>query len=1010
MRRSAAAVLLTLGVAVTATAYVPTGDDWTWQGTPISDPFLINAASFPGSAGSTTAVRNRIAEAMDVWGTQGGADFRYVDGGNTTSLSWNPPDTQNILQWHASTTNPAAVALAQTWVAPPDDTVECDIRFYGANGTGPITWSSKPAGANPGEMDIAKIAIHELGHCLGLNHSADPTAIMFASTLDGSPASERVLAPDDIAGLQAIYGVLTADLVQAGSSIVDLTDGDGILEPGDYFDMTLDVENIGDALAPGVTATVSSPNPVVRVITDTATVGDVGVGSVVTASTDVRMRVRTWCAVDATIDLDILFQDTNGDSWTDTVPVDVDCAVTDDDGDGYDINSDCDDTDAAVNPGATEVCDSIDNDCDSAIDEGWTPDGTFYYRDADSDSFGDASIRRRRCVEPAGFVDNDQDCDDTEPTTYPGAPEACDGVDNDCTGTADDGPGAIWYADTDGDLFGDPANTTFACTQPSGYVDNDWDCYDADPFVKPGGIEICNSLDDDCDGTADNGWVPDGDFYYRDFDSDGFGDANVRRRRCAAPAGFVDDDTDCNDLDDTIHPGATELCDGVDQDCDGVADNGGTGGPWYDDADADGYGDASVTVPGCTQPAGTAANGLDCDDGDATVNPGASEACNGVDDDCNGAVPGNEADADADSVRLCAGDCNDADPDVRPGAAELCNGTDDDCDGAIPIDEVDNDSDGSAICEGDCNDGDSAIHPSSPEICNDIDDNCDGVLGTDELDADGDGVSACNGDCNDADPSQLPGAIEQCNGLDDDCSGTLGAPEADVDGDGVMACDGDCDDNEARVYSGADEVCDGLDNDCDLNVDDIGSLTVYDDDDGDGYGAIGTGQTISSCASLAGRVDNDLDCDDTDPEIYYGAPDPVGDGIDQDCGATDDPPPDTGDTGSPGDTGDTDTDPTDTADPCDADGDGYTSLDCGGDDCDDGHDGVYPGASEYLDERDNDCDGLVDNNGSRDTGVDDTNDGTRAACNCDASSSGWPLGWSLLLPLAAVLRRRRATG
>ncbi len=105
---------------------------------------------------------------------------------------------------------------------------------------------------------------------------------------------------------------------------------------------------------------------------------------------------------------------------------------------------------------------------------------------------------------------------------------------------------------------------------------------------------------------------------------------------------------------------------------------------WYKDLDGDGYTDG-ITQVTCGQPAGYVASALpgDCNDNDATVNPGAAEACNGIDDNCDGNIPANEADSDADGYRICDGDCNDNDPAVSPGAAEICNGIDDNCNGQV---------------------------------------------------------------------------------------------------------------------------------------------------------------------------------------------------------------------------------------------------------------------------------------------------------------------------------------
>ncbi len=162
--------------------------------------------------------------------------------------------------------------------------------------------------------------------------------------------------------------------------------------------------------------------------------------------------------------------------------------------------------------------------------------------------------------------------------------------------------------------------------------------------------------------------------FYADGDGDGFG-AGPASQGCTIPPGFVANDDDCDDTNPAIHPGAEEVCNGVDDDCDAAIDEGLT----FDD-DGDGF----TSTDSCEGSAD------DCDDGDATVFPGAAELCDGLDNDCDVAVDeGLTFDDDGDghtSPASCEGsadDCDDTAPAVYPGAAETCNGVDDDCDGQI---------------------------------------------------------------------------------------------------------------------------------------------------------------------------------------------------------------------------------------------------------------------------------------------------------------------------------------
>ncbi len=147
----------------------------------------------------------------------------------------------------------------------------------------------------------------------------------------------------------------------------------------------------------------------------------------------------------------------------------------------------------------------------------------------------------------------------------------------------------------------------------------------------------CNDSDDDDNSAETTAWYIDGD-------GDGYGDPDATIQAETQPDGYVADNTDCNDSSASIHPGAAEVCgDGIDQDCDGsdlICDT----TVYYKDADADGYSDGT-TLEAVSQPAGYYASGDlvslsgDCDDTDAGVNPGTSEACNdGIDNDCNGST------------------------------------------------------------------------------------------------------------------------------------------------------------------------------------------------------------------------------------------------------------------------------------------------------------------------------------------------------------------------------------
>ncbi len=184
-----------------------------------------------------------------------------------------------------------------------------------------------------------------------------------------------------------------------------------------------------------------------------------------------------------------------------------------------------------------------------------------------------------QCEQPSGTVTDATDCDDSDGHTFPGADEYCDGHDDDCDGEIDEDEAldvATWYADTDNDGYGDSATTDLSCDQPSGFVSDASDCDDSDKFVHPGADEYCDGHDDDCDGDVDEDDALDADTWYLDDDGDGYGDASSSTVACSQPSDYVSDDSDCDDTDPSISPAATELCNGVDDDCDSGTSEDGT--------------------------------------------------------------------------------------------------------------------------------------------------------------------------------------------------------------------------------------------------------------------------------------------------------------------------------------------------------------------------------------------------------------------------------------------------
>ncbi|MFM7201786.1 MAG: MopE-related protein, partial [Myxococcota bacterium] len=291
-------------------------------------------------------------------------------------------------------------------------------------------------------------------------------------------------------------------------------------------------------------------------------------------------------------------------------------------------------------------------------------------------------------------------CNDANGSVYPNAPEQCNSQDDDCDGTIDDGSGNVWYRDSDNDGFGLAASTTTSCTQPVGYAPQPGDCNDANGSVYPNAPEQCNSQDDDCDGTIDEGVTT--STWYRDADGDNYGISSDTKSSCNQPSGYVMRSGDCNDIDASINPGAAELCNNRDDNCNTSIDEG-VSATFYADGDGDGFGNPNSSTQGCVAPTGYVSKAGDCNDANASVNPASTEACNDLDDDCDGSkdegvsttyfqdTDGDGFGSSSSTVQACSRpegyatvgtDCDDGDEGVYPGATEYVgDGRDSNCDG-----------------------------------------------------------------------------------------------------------------------------------------------------------------------------------------------------------------------------------------------------------------------------------------------------------------------------------------
>ncbi|MFM7199483.1 MAG: putative metal-binding motif-containing protein [Myxococcota bacterium] len=388
--------------------------------------------------------------------------------------------------------------------------------------------------------------------------------------------------------------------------------------------------------------------------------------------------------------------------------------VVDADGDRYPATEDCDDDNPEIHPDQSELCNTLDDNCDGTTDEG-LPTAT-YYQDNDDDNFG-SSVTLTACggEPPAGYASRAGDCNDKNADINPNAEDFCDGKDQNCNDEVDEDADSItYYEDRDKDKFGDPAQPQEACdpaeADNEGWVENNRDCDDDDDQIYPGAPETCNGIDEDCDGLPDaqDPNATPKQTLYPDADGDDYGDKDASPIQACPQEGYVAVSGDCDDQDDTVYPFAPELCDDLDNDCNGKVDEGLNKITYYLDADDDGYGLTTSTADDCAAPDGYSAFPGDCDDTRITVNPDAPELCDGLDNDCDKEVDEGLSplkyypDADGDGygdrafasapTEFCgpvegyspnAQDCNDGAADINPAANERFNIKDDNCDGLI---------------------------------------------------------------------------------------------------------------------------------------------------------------------------------------------------------------------------------------------------------------------------------------------------------------------------------------
>ncbi|MBD3313854.1 PKD domain-containing protein, partial [Candidatus Woesearchaeota archaeon] len=523
---------------------------------------------------------------------------------------------------------------------------------------------------------------------------------------------------------------------------------------------------------------------------------------------------------------------------SDILVLDVIAACVDADGDGYNASGgacgvvDCDDSNPNINPGEIDICNGLDDDCNSG-----TVDGSGETAPLNSNQQGECTGSAQLCTGAGGWIDYYLNI----PTYEPLNEVSCDTLDNDCDGTADEGLTTTYYEDGDSDFYGNPAVLVDECSQPAGYVTDNTDCDDADPNINPGEIDVCNGVDDDCDaGTAD------GSGESAPLNSNQQGECSGSEQICAGVSGWQDDYSGIP----TYESPDEVTCDTLDNDCDGTADEGLTT-TYYLDGDSDLYGNPAVFVDECSQPAGYVADNTDCDDGDAGINPGAAEICgDGIDQDCSGSdVPCTCGDSTVDIGETCDdGNTISGDGCDSSCQTEFCgDGTTQTFIGEQCDDGNNAGGDGcSAICtiegwpvptcgDGNIDSGEQCDSGVGAHSCSDFDSFTGGTLTCSDCmfnTTQCTGAGIVNGTCGD----NIINPGETCDGLD--WGPVTGCADFGYTG-GTLSCSNWCDFNTTLcTVSGTTACSDGADNDGDgyTDLNDAGcynALGVYNASDDD---------------------------------------------------------------------------------------------------------------------------------------------------------------------------------
>ena len=530
-----------------------------------------------------------------------------IGGATASSYTANASGSYTVVVTNTSTCSATSTATVVTVNALPTATITASSATTFCQGGSVVLTANTGTGLSYQWFNNA-VAISGATNATYTANASGSYTVVVTNTSTCSATSTATVVTVNALPTATITPATATTFCQGGSVVLNANTGAGLT-----YQWRLNGNPIGGATSASYTANASGSYTVV--VTNTSTC----------SATSTAIDVTSVPNVD-------YFADADGDGFGDITTLISTCVqpqgyVTD--------NTDCKDNDAAIFPGAQEICNDIDDDCNDLIDDGLV--FTTYYADVDGDTFGDANNPLDACLIPDGYVTDNTDCNDNNANQNNASTEICNGEDDDCDGTIDNGLIFLdYYADLDSDGFGAGAATNSCVDLGAGYVTNNTDCNDNNANQNTASTEICNGEDDDCDGAIDNGIT----FldYYADADGDGFGAGDVISSCSDLGAGYVSNNTDCDDSNSNINSSATETCNSIDDNCDGQIDEG-VQTVYFIDNDGDTYGNPSVSILACTQPIGYTPDDTDCNDTDANINPGAEDiGGNGIDENCDGEI------------------------------------------------------------------------------------------------------------------------------------------------------------------------------------------------------------------------------------------------------------------------------------------------------------------------------------------------------------------------------------